>query len=279
MIRVDGVEIAEEAISLEAQLQDAPDPTRAWEAAARALVVRQLLLNEAAARGHTGSAARPEPGEEPDEAAIRRLLEAELKLPEPQEAELRRWYDANAERRLRSPDLWHARHILIAADPRDTAACAVAEGRARTLLARIEADPDLLPELARRHSDCPSRDAGGDLGLVERGSTVPEFETFLAGLEPGQVCPVVVKSRFGMHVVQLLHKAEGRVPPFETVRARIAEFLREASWRRAVQGYIGMLAARARIDGFDLFEGVDAAPPQGAWPAGAGCVSAARPSA
>lgn len=277
MIRVDGVEIPEEVISLEAQLQDAPDPTSAWEVAARALVVRQLLLNEAAARGHTGAAARPEPGEEEDEAAIRRLLESVLALPEPQEAELRRWYDANASRYLCSPDLWHARHILIAADPRDEAARAAAEERARRLLAQVQADPGLLPELARRHSDCPSRDAGGDLGLIERGSTVPEFETFLAGLEPGQVCPVVVKSRYGMHVVQLLHRAEGRVPPFEAVRERIADFLREASWRRAVQGYIGMLAGRARIEGFDIFEGVDAAPPQGAWPAGASCVSAPTP--
>src|SRR5690606_30146450 len=101
-IRVDGVEIPEEARALEAHLQDAPDPTRAWETAARALVVRQLLLNEAAVHGHTGAAAPPEPGEAPDEAAIRLLLEAVLTLPEPQEAELRRWYDANASRRLRS---------------------------------------------------------------------------------------------------------------------------------------------------------------------------------
>src|SRR5690606_30569641 len=162
--------------------------------------------------------ARSEPGEAPDEAAIRLLLETVLTLPEPQEAELRRWYDANASRRLRSPVLWHARHILIAADPRDEAARAAAEERARGLLAQVQADPELLPELARRHSDCPSRGAGGDLGLVARGSTVPEFETFLASLERGQVCPVLVKSRYGMHVVQLLHKAEGRVPPFAAVR-------------------------------------------------------------
>ena len=59
-IRVDGVEIAEEALSLEAQLQDAPDPTAAWESAARALVVRQLAapalrLWPAAARPSTYS--------------------------------------------------------------------------------------------------------------------------------------------------------------------------------------------------------------------------------
>lgn len=274
MIRVDGVEIPEELLSLEAQLQDAENPTAAWEGAARALVVRQLLLNEAAVRGHTGKGAAPGPDEEPDEAAIRQLLEAELKLPEPQEAELRRWYDANAAAHLRGPDLWHLRHILIAADPRDEPAREAAQRRAQVLRDQVAADPTVLPELARRHSDCPSRDAGGDLGLVERGSTVPEFEAALARLAPGEVAPEVVPSRYGMHVIHLLHHAEGRVPPFDAVRGRIAEFLEEASWRRAVQGYVASLAQRARIEGFDLFEGIAAAPPQGAWPAGGGCTTA-----
>lgn len=78
-----------------------------------------------------------------------------------------------------------------------------------------------------------------------------------------------------MHVLQMPRKVEGRVPPFEALRERIAEVLREASWRRAVQGRIGMLAARVRIAGFGILQG-RAAPPLGAWPAGAACVAAPR---
>jgi peptidyl-prolyl cis-trans isomerase C len=36
------------------------------------------------------------------------------------------------------------------------------------------------------------------------------------------------------------------------VRERIATWLREASWRRAVHQYIAVLAGRARIEGFTL---------------------------
>jgi peptidyl-prolyl cis-trans isomerase C len=104
---------------------------------------------------------------------------------------------------------------------------------------------------------------------------VPELETFLAALEPGQVCPSVVRSRYGMHVVQVLAKESGRVPPFAAVRGRVAAFLREASWRQGVQGYIASLAVRARIEGFDLFAGENAPPRPSAWPAGSSCVSAA----
>ncbi len=272
MIRVNGVEIPEAVISLEAQLQDAPDPAAAWEVAARALVIRQLLLAEAAARGISDR--DPEPDEEPDEAAIRRLLDSQLNLPEPSEVELQRWYDSNRER-LRIPDLWHVQHILIAADPRDDAATHAARLEAERLLAQVQDDPDCLPALARRYSDCPSKAQGGDLGMVERGSTVPEFETFVAALEPGQVCPTVVKTRYGMHVVRVLAKEAGRAPPFTAVRGRIAEFLTEASWRQGVQGYVAALAARARIEGFDLFAGENAPPRPSAWPAGSSCVSVA----
>jgi peptidyl-prolyl cis-trans isomerase C len=275
MIKVDGVLIPEEHISLEAQLQDAPDPTKAWESAARALVIRQILLAEAAKRGINDH--DPEPGEEPDEAAIRRLLETELNIPEPSEDELGRWYVRNQER-LRLPDLWHVQHLLIAADPKDARATELAKSRAEELLEQVLSEPDRLTELAREFSDCASGSQGGDLGLIERGSTVPEFEACLASVQAGEVCPTVIQSRYGAHVIRVLAHECGRVPPFAGVRKRIAEFLQEASWRQGVQGYIAALAARARIQGFDLFEGENAPPRPSAWPAGSSCTGSDLPA-
>jgi len=272
MVAVDGVVIPDDLISLEAQLQDAPDPAAAWESATRALVIRQILLAEAAARGISDR--DPEPGEEPDEAAIRRLLGAELNLPEPSEDELRRWYARNQER-LRLPDLWHVRHLLIAADPTDARGVEAARTRAEALLAEVLEDPDELATLASRFSDCPSKAQGGDLGTIESGSAVPEFESHLAMLESGEVCPSVVKSRYGMHIIRVLAHKAGSVPPFTSVRERIAEFLQEASWRQAVRGYIAALASRARVQGFDLFDGENAPPRPSAWPAGSSCTSGA----
>ncbi|CAA2159922.1 Foldase protein PrsA 3 [Methylobacterium brachiatum] len=271
MISVDGVVIADDLLSLEAQLQDAEDPAAAWESAARSLVIRQLLLAEAAKRGISDR--DPEPGEEPDEVAIRRLLEAELNLPEPTEDELERWYERNLER-LRLPDLWQVQHLLVAADPKDERAAQTSRQRAEAFLAEVLEDPDRLTTLAAQFSDCPSKAQGGDLGLIERGSTVPEFEAHLVGLTAGEVCPHVVKSRYGMHIIRVLACEPGRAPPLAAVRSRIAAFLQEASWRQAVQGYIAALAARARIKGFDLFEGENAPPRPSAWPAGSSCTAA-----
>ena len=267
-ISVNGVVIHEDLISLEVQLQDAAAPTAAWENAVRALIVRQLLLSEAEARGIGGEA--PEPGEDTEEAAIRRLLDEALNVPEPTEDELRRWYERNCER-LRAPDVWRVQHLLLAADPKDERQRQAMKARAQTLLGDVLADPDGLTGLAQRLSDCPSKAQGGDLGWIARGSTVPEFESRLAALRPGEVCPSLVESRYGMHILRVLACKSGCVPPFDAVKARIAEFLQEASWRQGVQGFIASLAARARIEGFDLFEGENAPPRPSAWPAGSSC--------
>lgn len=240
-IVVNGATIPAREVAAEMQHHPAETAEAAWNAAAQALIVRRLLEQAAAERGLD-----PE-----DEASLDALLAAEVTLPEPDEAAARRWHAAHPER-FGAPDLWEASHILIAADPEDEAARAAAEAKAQDLLAQVLADPDCLPALARAQSDCPSRDQGGHLGQVARGTTVPEFETFLASLEPGQVCPVVVKSRYGMHIVRLHAHAPATRLPFEAVAERAAADLREQSWRAGVRQYISVLAGRARIEGFDL---------------------------
>jgi len=92
---------------------------------------------------------------------------------------------------------------------------------------------------------------GGNLGQITRGQVTPEFETMLMGLEPGQLCPVPVKTRYGVHIIYLHRHTPGRTLPFEMVRERIAEYLSEASWRRGVSQYIGLLIASAEIKGID----------------------------
>lgn len=245
---VNGTVISEREIAAEMQHHPAPSAEAAWQEAARALVVRRLLLDEAQARGIETDA---DGDLLPEEEAIETLLDQVIAVPEADEATLRRWYDANRNR-FRTKDLWDASHILIAADPEDQDARAAAELRAQDLLAQVLADRGRFEALARAHSACPSGKDGGRLGQVTRGSLVPEVETFLAALEPGQICPVVVKSRYGMHILWLHQRADPRELPFEAVRETVRRYLHDASWRRAVHQFIAVLAGRARIEGIDM---------------------------
>jgi peptidyl-prolyl cis-trans isomerase C len=239
---VNGTAVTAHEIAAEMQHHPASSAETAWKAAARALVVRRLLLD--AARQAALS-------DQDEDDAIDALLRSEVRVPEPDEAAARRWHAAHP-RRFGTPETWDASHILIAADPEDEAARAVARTTAEALLAEVLATPGALPDLARRHSACPSRQQGGHLGRIERGSTVPEFETMLAGLEPGQVCPVVVATRYGMHVLQLHRHTPRRDTGFDEGRREVLEDLRRAAWQAAVRQYITVLAARATIEGFAL---------------------------
>lgn len=256
-VMVGGHEIPAAAIAAEAQLHPAPSAEAAWSAAARALAVRQLLLDEAAALGIAGVDARDADGNivTGEDALIDALLEREIHTPEADEATCRRFYERHPDR-FTSPTLVEAAHILIAADVADDFAMGLATGDARGLIRQLQAEPARFAELAETNSACPSRAQGGNLGQVSPGQMVRPFEEALFGLAENSLCAEPVKTRFGVHVVRSGCRAEGRQLPFEAVHRTIADYLEEASYRRAVAQYIGIIAGRAGVSGVSL-AGVD----------------------
>lgn len=78
--------------------------------------------------------------------------------------------------------------------------------KAEDLLAQIKNGAD-FSELAKANSEDPgSKDQGGDLGFVKKGTFVPEFDKVLfeGDLKPGEVYPQVVETQFGYHIIKLL---------------------------------------------------------------------------
>ncbi|MDE2597925.1 MAG: peptidylprolyl isomerase [Sphingomonadales bacterium] len=252
-VAVDGREIAEAAIAAEMQHHPAGDVAAAHAAAAEALAVRQLLLDEAERLGIAADSLPDSEGRplSDEDARIEALLAAEVRPPRADETTARRYYETHRAR-FRSSPLVEAEHILFAADPADELAFGLATGDARTAIRTLQADPDAFAVLARRHSGCPSKEQGGMLGQIAPGALVPEFEAVLFALAPGTLHPAPVKTRFGVHVIRAGRREEARELPFEAVSRRIADYLEEASWRRAVSQYIGLLAAKARLEGVTI---------------------------
>lgn len=252
-ITVDGVVIARDAIARETQNHPAEKPVEAWLAAARALVVRELLLGEARRLAIAPCPIADEDGrrETDDEALVRQLIEQEVVTPDPDEAACRRVYEAHAAR-FRSSDLYGVRHILFAAAPDDEGARCAQRAAAAAVIAELTEAPDRFAALAEAHSACPSRLHGGQLGQIGRGQTVPEFEAALATAPVGVVCPDAVESRYGIHVVIVDQRLPGRQVPFDAVREQIAGWLEDRSRTTAIRQYIGLLAGRATIVGISL---------------------------
>lgn len=252
-VRVNGVRIARDAIAREVQQHPAKTPAQAWTAAARALVVRELLLQEARRIGVTAEPQSDEAGrrETDEDAQIRALVEREVRLPEPDEATCRRYYEQNR-RRFRAADIYEAAHILFAAAQSDRDAYARARADAQSTLAVLRDAPERFGALAQAHSACPSARHEGNLGQITRGQTTPEFEAALVAMSPGTICEAPVETRYGVHIVRLDRKIEGRELPFELVGGRIAAFLAESVHHRATAQYIARLASAAEIEGVTL---------------------------
>lgn len=252
-ISVNGVTIPHADIARETQNHPAGKPVDAWRAAARALVVRELLLQEARRLGIAAVPAEDEEGrrETDEEAMVRALVEQHVTTPTASFEECRRYYDQNLAR-FRSADIYEACHILCAADPRDSSARAAARTRAEAAIATLTAAPEQFPALAADISACPSGQTGGSLGQITRGQTVREFEAALAAMQPGELSRSPIETRYGYHVIRLDRHIPGEQVPFGMVQQRIADWLDERVRRTALRQYIANLAGAAQISGIAL---------------------------
>ena len=251
-VTVNGVAISRKAIAGEVQNFPAANPGEGWRAATRALVIRALLHQEARRlQIPTAQQTHAEGRRETEEdALIRALLEREVRVPEADEATLRRFYDNNRQRFMSAP-LFEADHILIAARRGDDAGFAAARDKAAGLASLLATNPGDFAGLARSHSACPSASLGGNLGQIGPGDTTPEFEAALVALAPGAISGPV-ETRYGIHLIRLRRCVDGCQLPFEMVKERIAAYLDESVRRQASTQYIALLVGRADIRGIDI---------------------------
>ncbi|MCB1553223.1 MAG: peptidylprolyl isomerase [Xanthomonadales bacterium] len=247
---VRGEPISETAIAQEMQHHPALRPEDSWRAAAEALVVRRLLQLEAQ-RLELDGAALAEPGEPAEEAATRVLLGPVMQEVTPATREACLHYFENHRERFRAPDRIRLRHILLGAAPDDIDARLAQRNDAESVITELQTHPERFTEFALRHSACPSKDDGGELGWIERGQTTPEFERQVLRLKPG-LAGLPVESRFGFHVVEVEELQRGEPLAFEHVAHDIATRLELTQRHLLMRQYVQTLMTRYQVEGLDV---------------------------
>jgi peptidyl-prolyl cis-trans isomerase C len=99
-------------------------------------------------------------------------------------------------------------------------------------------------------SNCPSGVDGGALGEIGRGDTVAAFERAVFAAPAGTLCPVLVETEFGFHIVRVHEKSPGMVLPFEQVELRIRVAMSQALRDLAERRYVMEAVERANIQGW-----------------------------
>ncbi|MBN8443281.1 MAG: peptidylprolyl isomerase [Thauera sp.] len=136
-----------------------------------------------------------------------------------------------------------ARHILVktSAVLSDTEA----EARLRALRERVVNGAD-FGELAKASSADLSAAKGGDLGWVNPGDTVPEFERVMNALKPGEVSQPV-RSPFGWHLIQVMERRVQDVTE-ERKRGIARAALRERKAEQAYEDWVRQLRDSTYVD-------------------------------
>lgn len=108
---------------------------------------------------------------------------------------------------------------------------------------------DDFSALAKEYSQCPSGSEGGDLGYFQRGQMVKPFEQAAFALGPGEVSDIV-ETKFGYHLIRLADKKPESVVPYEDIKDRIGQYLKQEKAEKDVVSYVQNLEEKAKVERF-----------------------------
>lgn len=182
-------------------------------------------------------------------ALFEKLMEVQFasKIKEPNVAEIKAYYDENAQQ-FTTPESVHAKHILVKpADGNDpNKAKLEAKAKAQELWAKVKGGAE-FETIAKENSSCPSAKEGGDLGVQPKGTFVPEFEKAVYALKPGEISDVV-ETQFGYHIIKLVERLDANTVSLENAKEKIIASLSDGQKEKIVMDYIQNLKAEAKVN-------------------------------
>jgi len=171
------------------------------------------------------------------ELMVQRLVEKEvLEKVKVSEDEIRTYFDTNKDQ-FQSPDQVHAYHILLPD-----------EKKAKKIQKRLKKGED-FETLAKEVSVGPSSARGGDLGFVQKGQLVPEFEKVAFKIKLNKISEVV-KTQFGYHIIKVTEKKPASQKTFKDVSQNIQLQLQQQKQRQFLEEYLLKLKSKGDIKVF-----------------------------
>ncbi len=141
------------------------------------------------------------------------------------------------EQRFNDGEFMSARHILVTVG-QDAPAETVEAARKKAEGIRAEATPGNFVRLAARSDEPGAGDRGGDLGVFTPGTMVPEFETAVLAINPGEISPVI-RTSFGFHVIYR--------KPFSEVSNEVAQQAEQRNLFAAESTYLATMENGAQV--------------------------------
>ena len=167
--------------------------------------------------------------------------------------DLMRYYNQHRDE-YRVPDEVNLRLIQVRTPPpgpdgkADEKAVDAARQKAEDILKKLKAGGN-FSELAKKYSDDPSKDNGGELGWIGRGR-IPDIEDQIFALNKGQTSEVL-RSALGFNIVRVEDKRTAHVQSLDEVKATIEPVVRQEKAARAAETLANDVRTLARTSGLD----------------------------
>ncbi len=164
----------------------------------------------------------------------------------PTDAQLQKRYNDSKED-FSEPEAAHILHILIKVDPNATPAQdAAAKAKAEALVKELRAGADFA-KLARENSGDPSSSSkGGDMGWVDKGTTVQPFDTAAFSIPLNTISDPIRSKEFGYHIIKVLARRPAGYRPFDEVKAQLASQVADQMAQDQARNEITKVYARIR---------------------------------
>ena len=124
---------------------------------------------------------------------------------------------------------------------------AEAKEKINSALKKVQAGEDFA-DLAKRYSeDKASKEAGGSLGELHPGSTLPEISEAMEKLKEGETSGII-KSKFGYHILKLNEIIPSKLIPFSDTKTDIMNLLLKMETEKLFTTYVEDLGNQAKIE-------------------------------
>jgi parvulin-like peptidyl-prolyl isomerase len=179
-----------------------------------------------------------------DELMLSLWMKAQLNNAIVSDSEAKEFYEANKDK-FKVSERVKARHILV-----------TDEKTAKDIIKELkglkgEALKKRFIELAKEKSTGPTGPKGGDLGIFAKGQMVPEFDNAVFKLKKDEITLEPVKTQFGYHVILVEDKKEAGVIPYEQVKGKIVQTLKQKQFQTKLAEVAKELRSKAKIQYVD----------------------------
>jgi len=153
----------------------------------------------------------------------------------------RKFYDQHKEE-FKSAGMTHLAEILISTEKHKPDE---AKKRAQDALSELKAGARFA-DVAKKYSDAPNAEDGGDVGFMKTGTMAPEITAAVAKLDVNETSELI-ETKYGSIILKVLERFSPGIPKFEEVEQRVNEALYNQAMQPKMREFLSQLRKESYI--------------------------------